>query len=492
MDNLWTFHSDKITRAKNEWELAVDAFESIVLLVDEEGKIIRGNKGVEQWGLDKVNKINGKHFHSLFHPKCSLKNCYLVSKWNKCKCDKSAKTHFNIKKFDKILGKFLSINFIIPSSVKNGKNNYSIHSVIKIDDITSEKKSEERIEQLLSELQAVVNSLPYSYIKINNKGRLLNVSGKKQPDKFFINDSHIGKKIHEIFSPKVNLKYNKALESVRNGKKIEEFEYTISSSLGRQFMEAKMIPVSDNTILVLNKNQTEFKKLLSIANTIDKMKNLGVVFSGIRHEIGNPINTIKMTMNVLKRNYSDFSDEKKFEYIDRVIDETTRVEFLLKNLRNFNIYENLICKKTDLHEFIENFINHVREDFQNKGVTIKKNFFNEKLYISSDTRALHQVMLNLMTNSLEAMKSTRIPEITVSTTGTKSMVSLIVKDNGEGITSENKKNVFEPFFTTKAYGTGLGLSIVQKIVFQMGGTLDIDNKSDTGISVIINFPREKN
>jgi len=491
MSDSWESYPEEILRARNEWELAVDAFQSIVLLVDSEGLIIRGNKGVEHWGLEKVNKINGMHFHSLFHPKCSQGNCYLVSMWNKCRNDKSVKNNFNIKKFDKILKKNLSINFILTSPKTNKKSNHGVYSVIKIDDITSEKESEKRINQLLSELQAVVNSLPYSYIKIDRTGKLLNVSGKKQSGRFFISDKHIGEKIYEIFNPNINLKYNRALENVSNGSKLEEFEYSISSSLGKQFIEVNIIPVSENIILVLNKNQTEFKRLLSIANTIDKMKNLGIVFSGIRHEIGNPINTIKMTMNVLKRNYADFSNEKKIEYIDRVIDETARVEFLLKNLRNFNIYENLTLKKTDLHEFLDNFINYVEKDFSDKGVVIKKVFFDEKLYISSDTRALHQVMLNLMTNSLEAMNNIVVPEITISTSGTSRIVSLVIKDNGEGIASENKKNIFEPFFTTKAFGTGLGLSFVQKIVSQMGGTLDIDIQSGKGISVIINFPREK-
>ena len=76
---------------------------------------------------------------------------------------------------------------------------------------------------------------------------------------------------------------------------------------------------------------TDKLRLESIAEAVNSMNNLGYVFSGIRHEIGNPINSAKMALTVLKEDFDDFSKEETVEFVDRVLGELLRVEFLLLN-----------------------------------------------------------------------------------------------------------------------------------------------------------------
>ncbi len=81
------------------------------------------------------------------------------------------------------------------------------------------------------------------------------------------------------------------------------------------------------------------------------LENLGYVFSGIRHEIGNPLNSIKMTLSVLLKNIDSFSKEQVKEFIERSLDETSRIEYLLTALKNFSLFETPVIKKERIDEF---------------------------------------------------------------------------------------------------------------------------------------------
>ncbi|MEN8154736.1 MAG: ATP-binding protein [Acidobacteriota bacterium] len=475
---------------KKELELILNASDNIVLLLDDEGKIVRGNKTTDTWKLGQIEKMIGKHFHSYFHPRCYDKNCYLMTGWNNSWRNISTEKSYIFEGYDDHLNKFLKVKFrFISFDGEEGKKK-TLLPVGRFIDITDEKKSEENVVQLLSELQAVINNLSSRYIKLDYSGKIINVKGRSEQSGDVCYNDHIGEKIYEIFDPEVNLKFKNAIDKINEGSKLEEFEHSIIfPSVGEQFIKIKNVRMSEEFILVIEENQTEIRRLLSIAQTTNMMKNLGVIFSGIRHEIGNPINTIKMTMSVLKDNFSDFSDKKKNEYIDRVADEIGRVEFLLKNLKNFNMYENLTYEKIDLNEFLTNFINLVKNDFQKEGVSIDTDFLKGKLCISIDTRALHQIMLNLVTNSFEALKYIDSPKITIHTKKNKNLVQIIIEDNGSGIPDENIKNIFNPFFTTKSSGTGLGLSIVKKIITQMGGSIEVISEEYKGTNFILFFPQ---
>src|SRR3970282_1845245 len=99
-------------------------------------------------------------------------------------------------------------------------------------------------------------------------------------------------------------------------------------------------PVRDYTGKITNyvsirRDVTDKLRFESIAEAVNTMNSIGYVFSGIRHEIGNPLNSIKMTLNVLKKNLDKYGKDHILEYIDRALSESARIEYLLKSLKNF-------------------------------------------------------------------------------------------------------------------------------------------------------------
>jgi signal transduction histidine kinase len=233
----------------------------------------------------------------------------------------------------------------------------------------------------------------------------------------------------------------------------------------------------------------EKKRLEYIAESANLMENIGFVFSGVRHELGNPINAIKMALSILKENIDSFDKERILEFVDRSLNDIGRVEYLLRSLKNFSMFENSSPEYVDIRSFMEKFNKLISGDLERRNIRYKEVIGKEcdKVYI--DPVLLQQVLLNLITNAVAAVKNIdKDPKIIISINREKGNVKIVVRDNGCGIKEEDKKHLFQPFFSTKTEGTGLGLVIVRKMIILAKGTIDIKSKEGEGTSVILIIP----
>ncbi|MCI5120806.1 MAG: response regulator, partial [Candidatus Electrothrix sp. AUS4] len=243
-----------------------------------------------------------------------------------------------------------------------------------------------------------------------------------------------------------------------------------------------------NSFCVIKRDQTEKKRLESIADAANLMDNVGFVFSGIRHELGNPLNSLKMAISVLLRQLDDLSQDKIREFLDRSMGEIKRMEYLLYSLKNFNVLEEQELVLVDLAAFLENFKRVHEKDLLANDVKIEL-FIEAKACSLVDERALHQVFLNLLTNAVNALKNTLSPRISIYLLRKDGQFAQVVfQDNGCGVSEQAKRQLFKPFFTTRAKGTGLGLTIVKKMLTSMNCTVSIEGKVGQGTKVLITQP----
>lgn len=250
--------------------------------------------------------------------------------------------------------------------------------------------------------------------------------------------------------------------------------------------------ISDSFILTLVRDITEKERLESIASAINMMNNFGYIFSGIRHEIGNPLNSIKMTMSVLRKKLDEFSKKNIENYIDRVQSEINRIEYLLKSLKNFNMYENPDIKTVNINKFLEEFLSLVKTDLDRNNISNKVIYNSNAVYGLIDPRALQQVLINIITNSIDSLQETEQPEIIIEIRDENERILISIMDNGCGIPSDIQKDIFKPFITTKEQGTGLGLVIVKKMLAKMGCAIKIESLVNIGTTVIIDIPGIEN
>jgi PAS domain S-box-containing protein len=233
---------------------------------------------------------------------------------------------------------------------------------------------------------------------------------------------------------------------------------------------------------------TEKLRLESIAETVDSMNNLGYVFSGIRHEIGNPVSSLLIIMSLLKKKFETIPKEAIWDHLEQAAAQVERIDYLLASLKNFNMYETLQLRSVRLSSFIEKFIPLIITDLDKKAVRLAMGETTGDLWISVDPRALQQALLNVIVNASDAVTGHHQPEIVLSIFRSGNMVQIRVADNGAGIHDERKKDLFKPFYTTKANGTGLGLVITRKLLSRMKGFIEINSRKDEGTVVDIYVP----
>jgi PAS domain S-box-containing protein len=261
-------------------------------------------------------------------------------------------------------------------------------------------------------------------------------------------------------------------------RELEEYRHELEKLVARRTKELEM----SNEKLI--REMEEKNRLQGIAQAIDTMNNVGYIFSGIRHELGNPINSIKANLNLLKRELEHGGPDSPRKYVERAITELARIEYLLQNLKSYNIYENPEIRALDMNAFLRDFISLVKEDLANKGIKMKLEA-SDCSCAMADPRALHQVLLNIITNASDALAGREGPRIDISLSRLRKDLRIRVLDNGHGIPSKHISSLFQPFFTTKQTGTGLGLVLARKLVLKMNGYMEVESKEGEGTAVDI-------
>jgi signal transduction histidine kinase len=242
----------------------------------------------------------------------------------------------------------------------------------------------------------------------------------------------------------------------------------------------------------------------------EKMAALGVLTAGVAHEINNPLNFILSGVVGLKYLMSDITEsineckeineiggnilsEKKesleqfFETIDLGVE---RVAAIVKSLSSFSRGGESEIVNCNIHELLDNCLIILRNEHKDL-VEIVKNYGNKDLYAYGNQSKLYQVFLNLLTNSIQAIKPNEGKIII--TAGTKSdsqEIEVIIEDSGIGMSEDILAKIFDPFYTTKdvGFGTGLGLSIVYNIIKEHQGSIYFTSKPSQGTKVNIILP----
>jgi PAS domain S-box-containing protein len=216
------------------------------------------------------------------------------------------------------------------------------------------------------------------------------------------------------------------------------------------------------------------RRLEYIADATNLVENVGYVFAGLRHELGNPINSIKTALTVVRENLWTLGRDRVEDYLDRVLHEVARVEYLLRSLQSFNATHRPVLEPVPIGPFLARFVLLIQSDVARRGVALVREIDDAAGSVIADARALHQVLLNLLTNALDALAGCAAPRIRIAARRRGSHVLLVVADSGPGIAPERRAHIFNPFHTTKDKGTGLGLAITRKLVTLMRGTVELD------------------
>ncbi|MDL2322171.1 response regulator [Desulfosarcina sp. OttesenSCG-928-B08] len=363
-----------------------------------------------------------------------------------------------------------------------------------IRDISTLKQAEEQIRNQNAFLHSVIEALGHPLMVIDAADYTVKIANAAARQ---INGTDAGKTCHAIIhhqNTPCDEKDACPLAEVLRTRRPVAMVHTHTAEPGKRVdHEVRAFPIFDSSGNIIQIIQyyidiTEKRRLESIAEAVNLMDNLGYIFSGIRHEIGNPINSVKMALSVLSMNLDTYPRKTIREFVDRSLSELARVEYLLKAFKNFSLFETPDVVPTSIQGFMVNFKSLVESDFRKKGVRIQLMLPKTDVMVMTDPRAFHQVMLNLTVNAVDALNGRDMPTITIAVTEKKDSVIVRISDNGIGMTEKELSDLFKPFFTTKAKGTGLGLVIVRKMLAKMHSMIHVDSAPNRGTVVTLTLP----
>lgn len=219
---------------------------------------------------------------------------------------------------------------------------------------------------------------------------------------------------------------------------------------------------------------------LSRSETLSAM---GMMAAGVAHEIRNPLAIISGAASRLKKKYGA-SGDPLFDFIP---DEVRRLNDILEGYLRFARDEPLAFIECDLNEVMKRAASMTRETLEEARVTLHLAGIEEPVLLHADPQRLHQVLLNLLLNSAQAMPDGGI--IDMALTADEKHATLTLEDRGAGFSKEDLKNAFEPFRTTKKQGSGLGLVLAKRIVEGHGGRIELANRNGGGAVVTLRLPR---
>jgi two-component system NtrC family sensor kinase len=218
----------------------------------------------------------------------------------------------------------------------------------------------------------------------------------------------------------------------------------------------------------------------------DRLATLGQLAAGVAHEINEPLANIlgfaqlaKKTPNVPTQTVGD---------LDKIEECCLHAREVIRKLLTFARQMPPAKTEIDLNQIVSDGLFFLESRCAKSGIEVVRKLDPTLPTISADASQLHQVLVNLVVNAIQAM-----PEggtLTIETHACGDFVCLVVHDTGVGMTPEVKQNIFTPFFTTKDVneGTGLGLAVVDGIVASHGGTIQVQSDDGRGARFEIRLP----
>ena len=253
---------------------------------------------------------------------------------------------------------------------------------------------------------------------------------------------------------------------------------------------------SENTepvFLMLIRDITESRKGEEEKLESEKIGALTMLAAGVAHEIGNPLNSINIHLQLLERKLKkavpDLYEAELRDLVETSADEVKRLDHIVDQFLKAIRPSKPQLEPTDINELIKESMRFLEPEIKDRGLKLTLKLRSALPALELDPDQIKQAFYNIVKNSTQATQEGG--EITVKTDMSDNHILITFDDTGEGISAENLSTVFQPYFTTKKSGTGLGLLIIRRIIREHGGDIKISSEQGSGTSVCISLPRQQ-
>jgi two-component system NtrC family sensor kinase len=268
-----------------------------------------------------------------------------------------------------------------------------------------------------------------------------------------------------------------AIRRVKQGRMDEQIRVDTQDELGE-------LAQTFNRMIKMLRQHKEMETALAQQG---KMASLGVLSSGVAHEINNPLGVILGYAGYLEKKISP--EDPNYHFIHEIKRESKRCKKIVQDLLSYARTPKPVLEATDLNALLKEIVEFSANLPELRQVELLTSFAPGLPRLFLDADQLRQVSINLILNAAAAIEERG--QVRVETRPDGNRVAIVFADNGSGIDAENLEKIFEPFFTTKARGTGLGLAITKQIVDQHQGEIFIASTVGQGTTVTVRLPIER-
>ena len=221
----------------------------------------------------------------------------------------------------------------------------------------------------------------------------------------------------------------------------------------------------------------------------ERLNALTLLAAGVAHEIGNPLNSLNIHLQLIEREARKLDGAKRAELQESVEvarAEINRLDSIISQFLRAIRPTRPQLRPENVNSIVEEAVRFFAPEIKDRDIVVEQELRSDLPLLELDRDQIKQAFYNVIKNSFEAMKRRGI--LRIRTDMDESHVIVRFTDTGGGISPDNLSRVFEPYFTTKTSGTGLGLLIVRRIIREHGGELSIESSEGKGLTLTIRLP----
>jgi two-component system nitrogen regulation sensor histidine kinase NtrY len=353
---------------------------------------------------------------------------------------------------DAIMDKDFTIKFVKTGSKEMDKLIDVYNSMI--DNIREERI---QVEEQHFFLKKLINASPNGIIILDYDEKITDINPRAMK-LLDLNESAIQQSISNLGNPILlqiaQLEIGKA--NIISAEGFEKYKCEVSHFIHRGF-KRKFILIQELSKEILEAEKRAYGKIIRM----------------MAHEVNNSIGAINSILQThVEYNTEENSDER--ESLEIAIERNNSMSSFMKNFAKVVRLPKPYLEKIELNEFLQNIGKLMASQAKTKNITIELHLHKNPIFTSIDSKQIEQVLVNIIKNSIESIDNQGVIQIISQA----SPATILVRDNGAGISPEAADDLFTPFFSTKKDGQGVGLTLIREVLLNHDAQFNLKTKED--------------